>query len=68
MNSPVQICARCDKITRAPVVVAEIHGNSGPGWTVHACPDCAPFYPRQCDPIAMYDAIERHRRSQEENQ
>lgn len=65
MNGPARICARCDKDTLNPVTVAEIHGNSGPGWNVHACPDRAPFYPKQIDPFDLLDAIRRHRRNGE---
>lgn len=42
--SPRRMCARCLKLTDAPVTVAEVHGDSGPGWNVYACPDCAPAY------------------------
>jgi hypothetical protein len=39
-----RLCANCEQTTATPVPVREIHGNSGPGWTVHTCPDCAPLY------------------------
>ena len=42
-----RMCARCERMTAEPVVIAEIHGNSGPGWTVYACPDCALGYGRR---------------------
>ncbi|MGW4158096.1 hypothetical protein [Streptomyces sp. NPDC004788] len=32
-------------MTDAPLVVAEVHQNSGPGWNVYACPECAPRFP-----------------------
>ncbi|MFD7506186.1 hypothetical protein [Streptomyces sp. NPDC059850] len=47
-----QVCARCDKPTSAPVVVAIGHGASGGGGTVYACPGtCADSFPRQRDPF-----------------
>ncbi|MDT9690573.1 hypothetical protein Q5762_19940 [Streptomyces sp. P9(2023)] len=42
---PVRMCVRCGRITTAPVVVSEVHQNSGPGFNVYACPDCAPHFP-----------------------
>ncbi|MFF7655997.1 hypothetical protein ACFZCY_40280 [Streptomyces sp. NPDC007983] len=48
----IQVCARCDKPTSAPVVVAIGHGASGGGGTVYACPGkCADSFPRQRDPF-----------------
>ncbi|WP_234391643.1 hypothetical protein [Streptomyces sp. CB02613] len=44
-RKPVRMCVRCDHITDAPVVVAEVHQDSGPGWNVYACPECAPHFP-----------------------
>ncbi|WP_237536694.1 hypothetical protein [Streptomyces sp. SID5785] len=32
-------------MTDDPVVVSEVHQNSGPGWNVYACRACAPYYP-----------------------
>lgn len=40
-----QPCARCNELTDEPVVVSEVHQNSGPGFTVYACPTCAPHVP-----------------------
>ncbi|MFJ6992635.1 hypothetical protein [Streptomyces sp. NPDC003090] len=42
---PVRMCVRCDRITESPVVVSEVHQDSGPGWSVYACPGCAPHFP-----------------------
>ncbi|MFC9928703.1 hypothetical protein [Streptomyces sp. NPDC127190] len=41
---PVRMCVRCCAITDSPVVVAEVHANSGPGWTVYAYPTCSPHF------------------------
>ncbi|WP_328505659.1 hypothetical protein [Streptomyces sp. NBC_00391] len=43
---PVRMCVRCGAITDTPVVVSEVHQGSGPGFTVYACRDCAPHFPR----------------------
>ncbi|WFB10830.1 hypothetical protein LRS74_30130 [Streptomyces sp. LX-29] len=47
----VKPCERCDRLTDQPVAVAETHGASNPGRTVYACPDCAPHFPKQLDPL-----------------
>lgn len=48
-----QVCARCQRTTRQPVVVAIGHGASGAGGTVYACPGpCADSFPEQRDPFA----------------
>jgi ribosomal protein S27AE len=39
-----EYCARCGKLTAEPVVVSTVHGNSGPGFNVYACPRCAPHF------------------------
>lgn len=36
------VCCHCHQKTEAPVVVRYVERVSGPGWTLHACPDCAP--------------------------
>ncbi|MEV0438964.1 hypothetical protein AB0I84_09430 [Streptomyces spectabilis] len=36
------VCCRCKRLTAAPVPVRYIERASGPGWTLYACPDCAP--------------------------
>jgi hypothetical protein len=38
------MCVRCDRVTDAPVLVSEVHQNSGPGFSVYACGDCAPHF------------------------
>ncbi|MFV2119052.1 hypothetical protein ACE14D_11640 [Streptomyces sp. Act-28] len=53
---PVRMCVRCDRITDSPVVVSEVHQNSGPGWSVYACPECAPRLPPVPD---AFDLLER---------
>ncbi|MER7918129.1 MULTISPECIES: hypothetical protein [unclassified Streptomyces] len=44
-RKPVRMCVRCHRVTDEPAVVAEVHQNSGPGWNVYACPQCAPHFP-----------------------
>ncbi len=42
-----QRCCRCGHITRAPILVDEVHTAAGAGGGVYACPSCAPqFLPR----------------------
>ncbi|ANZ16284.1 hypothetical protein O1L44_10170 [Streptomyces noursei] len=41
----IRMCVRCNHITDAAMVVSEVHQNSGPGWNVYACPECAPHFP-----------------------
>jgi len=36
------VCCRCKRLTFAPVAVRYVERVSGPGWTLYACPDCAP--------------------------
>jgi hypothetical protein len=43
------MCVRCDRITDTPVLVSEVHQNSGPGFNVYACGDCAPHFPQPPD-------------------
>ncbi|KUN97962.1 hypothetical protein [Streptomyces caeruleatus] len=42
---PVRMCVRCDRTTDTPVLISEVHQNSGPGFNVYACGDCAPHFP-----------------------
>lgn len=42
---PVRMCVRCQLVTETPVTVAEVHQNTGPGFNVYACPECAEHYP-----------------------
>ncbi|MFZ4137465.1 hypothetical protein [Streptomyces koyangensis] len=51
---PVRMCVRCHRITDAPVVVAEVHQNSGPGWNMYACPQCASHFPPVPDVIDLF--------------
>jgi hypothetical protein len=60
--TPVRMCVRCRRITDAPIVVREVHSNSGPGWNVYACPDCAPHIPPAPDPLELLKAAQRKRR------
>ncbi|MET8677652.1 hypothetical protein ABZW18_08690 [Streptomyces sp. NPDC004647] len=48
-------------MTTAPVLVREVHSNSGPGWNVYACPDCAPYFPPGPDPLEVIEAARRRR-------
>ncbi|MEV4936779.1 hypothetical protein [Streptomyces zaomyceticus] len=45
MGEVTKMCARCAVLTQRPVLVAEVHQSSGPGFNVYACPDCAPAFP-----------------------
>ncbi|MFI0734754.1 hypothetical protein ACH4S9_38075 [Streptomyces sp. NPDC021225] len=56
-----QICARCDKSTSQPVIVAHVHSASCGGRTAYACPGCAPSFPKQRDPLAELAALRRAR-------
>ncbi|GAA2931741.1 hypothetical protein [Kitasatospora cinereorecta] len=53
-RKPVRLCVRCYLVTDAPVVVAEVHQNSGPGWNMYACPKCAPHFPPVPDVIDLF--------------
>ncbi|KAF0650569.1 hypothetical protein K701_08320 [Streptomyces fradiae ATCC 10745 = DSM 40063] len=50
----MRMCVRCDRITDAPVVVAEVHQNSGPGCHVYACRECAPGFPPVPDVLELF--------------
>ncbi|MHC0429799.1 hypothetical protein ACX6XY_06360 [Streptomyces sp. O3] len=53
-RSVPQFCVRCDRVTDDPVVVDVVHQNSGPGYTLYACPACAERLP-----IARYAGGDR---------
>ncbi|WP_371534993.1 hypothetical protein OG210_03925 [Streptomyces sp. NBC_00466] len=53
-RKPVRMCVRCHYVTDEPVVVAEVHQNSGPGWNMYACPECAPHLPPVPDVIDLF--------------
>ncbi|GAB2824652.1 hypothetical protein GCM10027073_63140 [Streptomyces chlorus] len=38
----MRMCVRCKHTTQAPVTVRTIHVDTGPGWNVYTCPECAP--------------------------
>jgi hypothetical protein len=38
----IEVCGGCHTTTRTPILIRWIEGNSGPGWPVYLCPDCAP--------------------------
>ncbi|MFZ3595592.1 hypothetical protein [Streptomyces sp. BH104] len=49
-HRPVRMCVWCEVITHEPVLVAEVHQGTGPGFNVYACPACAdPEDARDCD-------------------
>ncbi|GGQ02939.1 hypothetical protein [Streptomyces roseolilacinus] len=52
---PVRMCVRCDRITDSPVLVSVVHQNSGPGWSVYACPGCAPCLPPVPDVFELWE-------------
>ncbi|MDX3542491.1 hypothetical protein PV729_00985 [Streptomyces europaeiscabiei] len=52
-RTPVRMCVRCCAITDTPVVVSEVHQGTGPGFTVYACRDCAPHFPRVPDVLSL---------------
>jgi hypothetical protein len=53
----VRTCARCQTTTADPVIVYEVHANTGPGYNVYACPNCAPCYPPQRDPLEVIETL-----------
>ena len=58
-RTPVRMCVRCHVLTDAPVVVSEVHQNSGPGFNVYACRACAPLFPPLPDVLALLPASRR---------
>lgn len=50
-----ETCVRCQRTTDEPVVVSEVHQNSGPGFTVYACPACAPLVPPAPDVFELLE-------------
>lgn len=50
---PVRMCVRCGTVTDQPVVVSEVHQATGPGFSVYACPDCAPHIPPAPDVFSL---------------
>jgi hypothetical protein len=52
----VRMCVRCQVVTDRPVVISEVHQNSGPGFTVYTCPDCAPCFPYVPDALTPLPA------------
>ncbi|KUN10833.1 hypothetical protein AQI96_23415 [Streptomyces canus] len=55
------MCVRCQVTTEAPVVVATVHQNSGPGFTVYACRACAEQCPPQPDALTALPPSRRSR-------
>jgi hypothetical protein len=53
---------RSNHITDTPVVVSEVHQNSGPGWNVYACPECAPYFPPLPDALDLLPGGHRRHR------
>ena len=60
-RQPARMCVRCCVITTDPVVVSEVHQNSGPGFNVYACPECAPHYPPVPDVLDLFHDRDRDR-------
>ncbi|MFC8273362.1 hypothetical protein ACFUJR_12690 [Streptomyces sp. NPDC057271] len=61
-RKPVRMCVRCNHITNTPVLVSEVHQNSGPGFNVYACPECAPLFPSVPDVLdLLQDGHRRYR-------
>ncbi len=58
----LRMCARCERTTDEPVLVHEVHAPTGPGFNVHACPECAPHYPPQTDVLELLDSVRRRSR------
>jgi hypothetical protein len=58
VRRPVRMCVRCCVITDTPVVVSEVHQNTGPGFNVYACPDCAPHFPPVPDVLNLLPATD----------
>ena len=56
VRRPVRMCVHCEALTDRPVVVSEVHQNSGPGFNVYACPDCAPLLPSAPDVLSRLPA------------
>ncbi|MCH0540751.1 hypothetical protein I3F58_14470 [Streptomyces sp. MUM 203J] len=56
------MCVECHRITDAPVVVSEVHQNSGPGFNVYACPDCASHFPPVPDALDLLNGWHRRPR------
>lgn len=56
---PVRMCVRCHSVTDTPAVVYEVHQNSGPGFNVYACRDCAPLLPPPIDALDLLPAPDR---------
>ncbi|WP_055546524.1 hypothetical protein [Streptomyces sp. NBRC 110028] len=61
-----RVCARCDKRTSNPVVVAIEHGASVGGRTIYACPGrCAAGFPPQGDPFTEATALRRNHQQED---
>ncbi|MFI5650517.1 hypothetical protein ACIA71_04815 [Streptomyces anulatus] len=52
----MKMCARCAALTERPVLIAEVHQGTGPGFDVYACPDCAPAFPPLQDVLDLFTA------------
>ncbi|MGN5379466.1 hypothetical protein ACQ4WX_25915 [Streptomyces lasalocidi] len=53
---PVRMCVRCNALTDGPVVVSEVHANTGPGFNVYACPTCSAHFPPLPDVLVLLPA------------
>lgn len=43
-TTPVRMCADCERITDRPILIRSVEQGSGPGWSLYACPGCAPHH------------------------
>jgi len=63
MSRPaLRMCARCKRTTDEPVLVREVHVDSGPGFNVYACSECAAYYPPMADVLEVLDTAQSRSR------
>ncbi|WP_217161861.1 hypothetical protein [Streptomyces sp. AC512_CC834] len=49
----LRMCVRCHVNTDVPVVISVVHQNSGPGFNVYACVECARHFPEEPDVLSL---------------
>lgn len=54
------VCCQCQRASEAAVPVRDIERQSGPGWTLYACPDC--IYLIQTGPLTADELNPRQTR------